>query len=156
MYICSSFCITSHPLKKVTHHRKYILGKYHLTGELFYCAWLPLRPSLKKGPHVNADPGDYEGRNPCCRSPTQQKWSGASPHPAPGDCPFQGPRPLRGLYPLTSTICGALHTRKTVSTLVCSGQQQCMIFLHANFNENAKSITKHIVCEHPMQSLCYL
>ena len=78
-----------------------VLGTYYcfFTGELFYCTWLPLRPSLKEGPH--ADPGDCEGRNPCRHSPTQQKkLSGASPHPSPGGCPFQGPCPLTGLYPL--------------------------------------------------------
>ena len=85
------------------HSSPKVLGKYwfffkQLTGELFYCAWLPLHPSLKEGPH--ADPGDCEVRNPCRRSPTQQKWSGALPHPPPGGCPFQRPRPLRGLYPL--------------------------------------------------------
>ena len=96
MYIATS----NITLKKITHHRKYwgniIVFFKQLTGELFYCAWLPLRPSLKEGPH--ADPGDYEVRDPCRRSPTQQKeWSRERRHtPLRGVSPFRGPAPYGG------------------------------------------------------------
>ena len=117
-------CLYSHNYACYS-HREVLLK--HLTGELFYCAWLPLRPSLKEGPH--SDPGDCEVRDPCRCSPTQQKeWSGASPHPPPGGCPFQGPRPLRGLYPHPN----GTPTARQIYYLTCSVQLPPYLLVEAS------------------------
>ena len=56
-----------------------------------YRAWLPQRLSHKERQHAVQE--DCEVRGRCRRSPRQQKWSGAPPHPPPGGRPFQGPSP---------------------------------------------------------------
>ena len=68
-----------------------------------YRAWLPQRLSHKERQHAVQE--DCEVRGLCRRSPRQQKWSGAPPHPPPGGRPFQGPSPLRGLRHPSLHLC---------------------------------------------------
>ena len=85
-----SFCIASHPLKKVivtesTREANNFFETYRLV-----CAWLPRSPSLRE-PCANL--GDCEVRN-SCRRPAPRAWSGVPPRPPLGGRPLVRANPL--------------------------------------------------------------
>ena len=76
-------------------------------GELFYCAWLPLRPSLKEG--SQADPGD-EPRVSLQSNPAGVVGSVATP--PSGGLPLSGAQPPKGALPyaVIKNLMVHLHT----------------------------------------------
>ena len=91
-----------HPSPKVA-TREVLFFSKTTDWSTIYRAWLPQRLSHKERQHAVQE--DCEVRGLCRRSPRQQKWSGAPPHPLRGVARFRGPAPIPTSLFLSSPQC---------------------------------------------------